>query len=70
MLALSRDNREAVDAIVAEAARAGGKPDCNPKQEFDFMYGRSFEDPDGHIWEVFWMNMAAVEGGEPATASA
>jgi uncharacterized protein len=29
-------------------------------QDFGFMYGRSFEDPDGHIWEVMWMDMAAA----------
>jgi predicted lactoylglutathione lyase len=29
-----------------------------------FMYGRSFEDPDGHVWENVWMNMAAVPEGE------
>jgi predicted lactoylglutathione lyase len=29
-------------------------------QEHGFMYGRSFEDPDGHIWEVVWMDLAAA----------
>lgn len=59
MLAISRESRAAVDAITEAAANAGGTPDCNPKQEHEFMYGRSFEDPDGHIWEVAWMDMAA-----------
>lgn len=63
MNALGAESRDAVDAIVAKAARAGGTPDCNPKQDYGFMYGRSFEDPDGHIWEVFWMDQAAVEAG-------
>jgi uncharacterized protein len=35
-----------------------------------FMYGRSFEDPDGHIWEVMWMDPAAAQDGPPAEAMA
>jgi hypothetical protein len=31
--------------------------------EMDFMYGRSFHDPDGHLWEVFWMDPSALESG-------
>lgn len=56
MHALTCENREAVDAMVDDAASAGGTPDCNPVQEYGFMYGRSFEDPDGHVWECFWMD--------------
>ena len=63
MLALSRDSREAVDAITADAERQGVTIDPTPKQDFDWMYGRSFEDPDGHIWEVMWMDAAAAEQG-------
>lgn len=63
MLAISQDSRDAVDAIVDAAAKAGGTPDCNPKQDHGFMYGRSFEDPDGHIWEPNWMDPAVLEGG-------
>lgn len=65
MLALSQTDRSAVDAIVEKAAAAGGKADPNATQDFGFMYGRSFEDPDGHIWEPNWMDMAAVEDGQP-----
>mgnify|MGYP000312410764 CR=1 FL=1 len=68
MLAISRDGREAADAITEQAARAGGNPDCNPKQDYGFMYGRSFEDPDGHIWEPFWMDPQAARDGPPAMA--
>ena len=60
MLALSRDSREEVDAITADAERQGVTIDPTPKQDFDWMYGRSFEDPDGHIWEVMWMDVAAM----------
>jgi predicted lactoylglutathione lyase len=34
------------------------------------MYGRSFEDPDGHIWEVMWMDVEAAANAQPATAAA
>lgn len=69
MLAISRESRDAVDAIVDAAAKAGGTPDCNAKQDYGFMYGRSFEDPDGHIWEPNWMDPAAVEQGPEAFAA-
>ena len=56
MLALNADDRAAVDAMVAAAGAHGGKPDVNPVQNLGFMYGRSFEDVDGHIWETFFMD--------------
>lgn len=64
LLALGHDSQDAVESIVARAVAAGGKPDPTPKQDLGFMYGRSFEDPDGHIWENAWMNMDAVPEGE------
>lgn len=58
LLCISRDSREAVDAITEAASNAGGTADPCPKQEMEgFMYGRSFEDPDGHIWEPMWMQI-------------
>jgi predicted lactoylglutathione lyase len=63
MLALSSDNREAVDAMVSAAGATGGKADVNATQDLGFMYGRSFEDPDGHIWETFFMDMAQMPQG-------
>ena len=63
-LCLSHDSREEVDAIVAKAGAAGGKAEPTPTQDHGFMYGSSFEDPDGHIWENVYMNMAAVPAGE------
>lgn len=62
-LCISRDSRAEVDAITETAAQAGGKADPNPTQDYVFMYGRSFEDPDGHIWEPMWMDEAAAEQG-------
>ena len=49
-----------VDAIVAKAGAAGGKAEPTPTQDHGFMYGSSFEDPDGHIWEVMWMDVEAA----------
>lgn len=67
ILCLSQDSREAVDEIVAKAEKAGGKIDVGPKQDMGaMMYGRSFEDPDGHHWEVMWMDSAAAEQGATA----
>jgi predicted lactoylglutathione lyase len=58
-----------VDAIVAKAGAAGGKAEPTPTQDHGFMYGSSFEDPDGHIWENVWMDMAAVpQAAEHAAA--
>lgn len=56
MLALSCDSRVQVDAVIRATAHAGGRPDVNPPQDLGFMYSRSFEDPDGHIWELMWMD--------------
>jgi predicted lactoylglutathione lyase len=60
LLALSCESKGDVDAMVDKAATAGGKADPGPTQDFGFMYGRSFEDPDGHHWEPHWMDMSAV----------
>jgi predicted lactoylglutathione lyase len=63
MLALSADSRAAVDTLVAAAGAHGGKPDVNPPQDHGFMYGRSFEDVDGHIWETMYMDLSAMPKG-------
>lgn len=68
LLALSQDSQQAVEDIVAKAVTARGAADPTPRQELGFMYGRSFEDPDGHIWENAWMNMAALPEGETPAA--
>lgn len=60
LIAISRDSREAVDAIVEKAAAAGGKADIREKQDLGFMYGRSFEDLDGHIFEPNFMDLEAA----------
>ena len=60
LIALSHDSREAVDRIVHKAIAAGGRKYSEPK-DHGFMYQWGFEDPDGHIWEHFWMNAAHVQ---------
>lgn len=68
LIALNQDGRPEVDAIVARGAAAGGRADPNPVQDLGFMYQRSLEDPDGHVWEMFWMDPAVVAGGAPEAA--
>jgi predicted lactoylglutathione lyase len=68
ILALSADSREDVDTFADKALELGGTPAKEPL-DLGFMYGRSFHDPDGHHWEIFWMDPVAVERG-PATSGA
>lgn len=60
LIALSRDSRAAVDAIT-EAALAQGGTEPKPPLDYGFMYGRTFHDPDGNVFEPMWMDMAAAE---------
>ena len=59
LFALGVDSRAEVDAMVKTAVAAGGAHAMEP-QDHGFMYGWSFYDPDGHHWEVFWMDPAVV----------
>jgi predicted lactoylglutathione lyase len=71
LIAISADSREAVDEII-EAALVHGGREPREKQDYGFMYSRSFEDPDGHIWEPMLMDLAAatekMTTGEPVSA--
>lgn|GEM_PF-52188 len=69
LIALSQESREAVDRITEAAAANGGKADIRPPQDMGFMYLRTFEDPDGHIFEPAWMDMAAMGQAGEAPAS-
>ena len=60
LICISADSREAVDDIAEKALGAGGR-EPRERQDYGFMYSRSFEDPDGHIWEPMWMDLAAFE---------
>jgi len=68
---ISASSRREVDDLLDKALAAGGKA-WKPVQDHGFMYGCSFQDLDGHVWEVMWMDMAAapqdVAEAEPATA--
>jgi len=66
LLCLSADSREQVDSFIARGVAAGGTADPSPKQDYGVMYGRSVADPDGHIWEIMWMDAAAAEEGASA----
>lgn len=59
LYALSRDSRDAVDAI-AEAGLAAGGSEYRPAQDMGFMYSRAIADVDGHVWEYVWMDMSGM----------
>ena len=60
LLCLSASSREAVDSLVDQAVASGGT-DLRT-EDHGFMYGRSYADLDGHIWEIMWMDPAAAQG--------
>jgi uncharacterized protein len=60
LVALQLDSRAQVGAIMTRALSAGGK-DFRPLEDHGWMYGRAFQDLDGHIWEVFWMDAKAMQ---------
>lgn len=64
MLALSCDSREQVDASNEAASGNGGTADINPPRDLGFMYNRNLADPDGHVWEMAWMDMDAMSSSE------
>lgn len=59
LTSLSFENRAAVDVFVDRALATGARV-LRPPEDYGFMYGRSFQDPDGHVWEGFWMDPAKV----------
>ncbi|SFU40404.1 VOC family protein [Pseudoduganella namucuonensis] len=60
LLCLSAESRDAVDALVNTAVEAGAK-EPRPPQDYGFMYGRAYQDLDGHIWEIMWMDPSNVQ---------
>jgi len=64
MMALSYGSKEAVDALMTSGLGAGGS-EGRAAQDLGFMYSRALADPDGHIWEPFWMDPAATAEGPP-----
>ena len=68
LLCVSAEVRAGVDALADAALAAGGTPAQEP-MDMGFMYGRSFQDLDGHHWEVMWMSPEAVAQGAPDAAA-
>ena len=66
LICLSAESREQVDSFIERGVAAGGTADPSPKQDYGVMYGRSVADPDGHIWEIMWMDAGAAEQGASA----
>lgn len=62
LLALTVDSRDEVNTTVDLAITAAGLADPNPPQDYGFMFSRSVQDPDGNVWEFFWMDPAAMTG--------
>ena len=62
LVAISCENRGKVDDLVARAIAAGGKTYNKPK-DYGFMYAHGFQDLDGHVWEVFYMDPSAIKQG-------
>jgi predicted lactoylglutathione lyase len=55
LIALQLDSKQEVDALIEKAIKAGAN-EYREADKYDFMYARTFEDLDGHIWEAFWMS--------------
>ena len=62
IICLSADSREQVDEMINKALDAGGTTP-NEKQDHGFMYGWGYQDLDGHLWEVMWMDPGAINQG-------
>ena len=60
IMAVSAESRAQVDDLADTALASGGSAANEPIDMDGFMYGRSFQDPDGHLWEVVWMDPAAL----------
>jgi predicted lactoylglutathione lyase len=67
LLCLARDSRAEVDAVAEAAIGAGGR-EHREAQDMGFMYSRAFEDPDGHVFEPMWMDVAAAAGCQAEAA--
>ena len=59
LIALSCESRQHVDDLVRKAIAAGGSVYAERK-DYGFMYQHGFQDPDGHIWELIWMDPKGI----------
>jgi uncharacterized protein len=69
LLCLSRDSREDVDSLTEAAAGAGGRADMRAPIDMGFLYNRAFEDPDGHVFELVWLNPEAAMSSNEAVSA-
>lgn len=60
LIALSCESRAEVDDLVRKAVAGGGRT-FRPATDHGFMYEHAFQDPDGHVWELFWMDPSALQ---------
>lgn len=60
LICLSCESREQVDEMIGKAVAAGGTT-YNQPQDHGFMYGHGYQDLDGHIWELMWMDPNAIK---------
>jgi len=67
VVCLTVDSRAEVDAFMDRAIAAGGT--AGDSEDHDFMYGRSYNDPDGHSWQIFWMAPEGPESGGQASGA-
>jgi predicted lactoylglutathione lyase len=63
IIALSTESRERVDEMMQNVFEAGGKESREP-QDYGWMYGRSFQDINGHLWEIIYMDEKALKNDE------
>ena len=68
-LAFTCESRAEVNALIEAGAAAGGSADVNPPEDHGVMFQRTIADPDGHIWEPFWMDQTMAEGGSQSTVA-
>ncbi|MBZ9755376.1 VOC family protein [Mesorhizobium sp. ESP6-5] len=61
LIALTASSKDEVNATIEKGVAAGGRADPNPAQDLGFMFNRHIEDPDGNVWELLWMNPAAMQ---------
>lgn len=64
LLGVSADSRDHVDAIVKAAAVAGGKADLRAPIDMGWLYNRAFQDPDGHVFEAYWLDPKGLPQGQ------
>ncbi|MDB5531997.1 MAG: lactoylglutathione lyase [Hyphomicrobiales bacterium] len=70
LICISADSIAEVNDVVTRAGSAGGSIDPSPIDDYGWMYGRSFEDLDGHMWGVNWMDLEAAKAAQFETAKA